>query len=515
MFWSTFSFTFLNQHTIPWNAPLKFMFMLIMSLLVPCILMAQGPPPPPPQNCPVCNATSLHCTGVFEVGASHVPMLYMTDGSFAWVAVKYTSDPSVVVTENNWASLNKNFYVSHSILRSVVSVSSDILMVESSSSVHANMSTAAAFSKVRDNILGGCSWFKDTHGGNNLNGWMSPYASGAQIPDAKLGSDIHGFCDHYRCCNQNQCSALDPPCSSYDCSYQIFDSCNNVNGSHAHLNSHWRLRSGFYQAGARHSIWLRIPLTLRLSASLPPLSVPVSQGLIGMYSADSWRPAELPTKASWMDLSGFGNHVNEIGGSTNISVARPVGAPAYIYGATTAWMVFPDGVLPHNYTLFYVARYNSAEPHKRTRIFQGFDVNAVLGFYWRSSMMLYHQNCTPSYLVQDLDPPKHSINLDWYKVSVRSESLRFSGRDVTQNRNNACRQTARLSINSGAKTASGGKADTSDFAVQYVLVFNQKLLDADVLRVEAWLTSLEPAFTPANLQARVNTHFHNLFDQPH
>ena len=69
------------------------------------------------------------------------------------------------------------------------------------------------------------------------------------------------------------------------------------------------------------------------------MSVPISQGLIAMYTADSWRPAESPAAASWMDLSGAGNHVTDIGGS--ISVARPVGAPAYVHGDSAAWMRFP------------------------------------------------------------------------------------------------------------------------------------------------------------------------------
>jgi hypothetical protein len=33
-----------------------------------------------------------------------------------------------------------------------------------------------------------------------------------------------------------------------------------------------------------------------------------------------------------------------------------------------------------------------------------------------------------------------------------------------------------------------------------VLVYNVKLSDADVQRVEAWLFAQQPAFTPANMQ---------------
>jgi hypothetical protein len=61
-----------------------------------------APSPAAAQTCPISFAATSHCAGVFEVGASHVPMLYMTEGSFAWVAVRYTSDLNVAPFTNNW-----------------------------------------------------------------------------------------------------------------------------------------------------------------------------------------------------------------------------------------------------------------------------------------------------------------------------------------------------------------------------------------------------------------------------
>jgi hypothetical protein len=75
--------------------------------------------------------------------------------------------------------------------------------------------------------------------------------------------------------------------------------------------------------------------------------------------------------------------------------------------------------------------------------------------------------------------------------------MRFGGRDYTFNRNNGCTNTAKLAINAGFSNP-----DFSDFAIQSVLVYNVKLSDADVQRVEAWLTAQQPEFTPANLQVR-------------
>jgi hypothetical protein len=458
-------------------------------LLVFFMTILQCPSVADSQSCPVSATTTSHCTGVFKLGESHVPMLYMTEGSSAWVAVKYTSNTAAAIVETAWTSTSKNFYVSRSTLRASISVASDILMVESGSSVYANMASAAAFSKVRDNILGGCYWFKDTHGGNTLTGWMSPYAIGAQIPDAQLG-----YCNQYVCCSQSTCSSVnwDLCFSTYDCSAYIFDSCASHYSSHARLTTHYRFNgngNGGWGVTAPHSIWLRIPLNLQISSSLPPLSVSVSQGLIAMYTADSWRPAESPTTASWLDLSGAGNHVTEIRG-TPISVARPVGAPAYIYGNTTASMGFPEGILPSaEYTLFFVARYNGAN---RGRILQGVSTNWFSGFYPHPvgrAGVAYHGGCEWIANVDD----KHGF--DWVIGADRSNSFRSNGEE---RRTNAapCAAFDRLTIN-----YSPVNSENSDFAIQSVLVYNRKLTNVDVMNVEAWLTSLQSAFTPANVQA--------------
>jgi hypothetical protein len=416
------------------------------------------------QTCLVNSNPVSPCTGVFQIGSSQVPMLYMTEGSSAWVAVKYTTDTASSIVVNTWNASSRNYYVSPSILQSCIANATDILMLESASSVYANMSNAAAFLKVRDNIQMGCSWFKDTHNQNTLVGWMSPYATAKQIPDPRMNN-----CNNYQCLN----------------SLQVFDSCNNTDGSHAHLHLHWRLRSGGLSTPRIHSIWFRIPLSLLSSANMPPLSLPVTNGLIAMYTADSWRPAESVSTATWMDISGSGNHVTEVGGTTNISVVRPVGAPAYVQGAKTASMKFPVGILPAQYTLFYVARYNGPA---RFRLFKGLDSEFLAG-----PTLAYRPPCpeiTPT--------PRAAVHYDWVLGSDRSDSFRSNGVDRTNNKNNGCQQFDRLAINAGLKSHEG-----SDFAIQSLLVYNAKLSDADVQRVEAWLNLFQPAFTPANLQERM------------
>jgi len=207
---------------------------------------------------------------------------------------------------------------------------------------------------------------------------------------------------------------------------------------------------------------------------------PITAGLIAHYSADSW------TGSQWFDLSGTENHVTEVGG-TSIAVARPVGAPAYIYGASTAWMKFPVGILPSaDYTLFYVARYNGAA---KQRIFQGLTSNWLSGFHNVDGVKIgvaHHGSCGW------ITPTTSDSSDNWVLGSDRRNSFRSNGRERAAT--NICAVFDRLVVNGFV----GGEA--SDFAIQSVLVYNVKLSDADVQRVEAWLQAQQAAFTPASLQ---------------
>jgi len=190
----------------------------------------------------------------------------------------------------------------------------------------------------------------------------------------------------------------------------------------------------------------------------------------------------------WFDLSGTGNHVTEVGGSS-IAVARPVGAPAYIYGASTAWMKFPVGILPSaDYTLFYVARYNGAA---KQRIFQGLTSNWSSGFHNWGDVKIgvaHHGSC------EWITPTTSDSSDNWLLGSDRSNSFRSNGKERAGT--NTCAVFDRLVVNTGALHG----FEASDFAIQSVLVYNVKLSDADVQRVEAWLQAQQPEFTPANLQ---------------
>ena len=219
---------------------------------------------------------------------------------------------------------------------------------------------------------------------------------------------------------------------------------------------------------------------------------PITAGLIAHYNADSW------TGTRWTDISGTGNHVTEFGGS--ISVARPVGGAPYIYGQTTDWIKFPANILPSvTYTLFWVARYNG---ETKQRIFTGLTTNWLSGFHRHTTGLKIgvasHGSC--SWITQSYTTDGNTDN--WVIGTDRSNSFRSNGKDRTVA--NTCTATAnfdRLVVNTGIY-GNDGTTQASDFAIQSVLVYNVKLSDANVQRVEAWLQALQPSFSPANLQVK-------------
>ena len=235
-------------------------------------------------------------------------------------------------------------------------------------------------------------------------------------------------------------------------------------------------------------LWLltMISITAILPSAVVSQAPPVTEGLIAHYNVRSW------TGSQWSDLSGSGNHVTEIGGTSPISVAQPFGSPPYLYGASTASMKFPVGILPSaSYTLFFVMRYNGAA---RNRLLNGLSQNWLSGFWGGKSGVAFHGDIASCTWLTQFTTDVHGN--DWVVGTDLSNSFRSNGVDRTiQSRE--CSNFDRLTINAGVMS------ETSDFAVQFMLVYNRSLATAEILRVEAWLTaaSLGPWSAAASLSA--------------
>jgi len=100
-------------------------------------------------------------------------------------------------------------------------------------------------------------------------------------------------------------------------------------------------------------------VTATISAAATAALIPVTSGLVGRYIGSS-----LNTSTSqWLDVSGNSNHATTTGYPTivnNAAVYGSTGTFQCVQGTYTDSILWPSGILPSTYTLFYVARYNTS-----------------------------------------------------------------------------------------------------------------------------------------------------------
>lgn len=204
------------------------------------------------------------------------------------------------------------------------------------------------------------------------------------------------------------------------------------------------------------------------STSTVSLAPPVTSGLVGRYTPQSW------TGSQWTDLSGSGNHVTTFSGTTSRTNWFPSTWQPFLSGGTTAIMTFPTAILPSTYTLFHVARYVGPN---RARIFTGTGTgtNWLSGFWSGLSGVAFHSN----WMTQS----STSVHGDNWIYSTDQNNLY---RSLGVNRTTGTPGTpsfVRLTIN-------GYAGEVSDWAVATVLVFNRTLNSTEISNVESFLANM-------------------------
>lgn len=191
--------------------------------------------------------------------------------------------------------------------------------------------------------------------------------------------------------------------------------------------------------------------------------------LIGLYTGENWDTIN----KIWRDISGSGNHCIENRSPNNIvKTILPNTNRTFIYGNVNAGIIFPAGILPAEYTLFYLAKYNGGS---QGRIFNGYTKNWLSGFHDTRSGVAYHEGWITSYT--------NNHGTSWVLGTDQNTLYRSNKINKTISGGNA---SDRLSINT--------RYEFSDWAVACVLVYNRKLSLSEIQTVENEISSLYTGF---------------------
>ena len=179
--------------------------------------------------------------------------------------------------------------------------------------------------------------------------------------------------------------------------------------------------------------------------------------LFGLYTVDSYK-----TGTVLSDLSGKNYNATVSGTITKIN--------NYLTGSTSTNISFPQ-VLPTNYTLFHICKYNG---DKKKRIIQGSE-NWLSGFYNGHMGVAYHRNWITE---NNLDNIPLFIKDDWLLSSDQPNLYRANKSDYTA-ANNGSNVNVKLTINTGDK-----KDESSDWAVVCIILYDKLLTNDEINKVE-------------------------------
>lgn len=137
-------------------------------------------------------------------------------------------------------------------------------------------------------------------------------------------------------------------------------------------------------------------------------------------------------------------------------------------GSTSDGLKWPSGILPSNYTLFHVARYNGGTER---RIFDASNTNWLSGFHGGNAGVAYHNTW--------MTPQTDHHGTDWV-ISTDQLSL-YRSNGVQRNTSNGS-SAGDLTINMGLY------AETSDWQCAEVIIFDRILTQTEYEYVEQYLS---------------------------
>ena len=204
----------------------------------------------------------------------------------------------------------------------------------------------------------------------------------------------------------------------------------------------------------------------------PPPS-PSTGGLVAMYTGESY------TNGVWADITGNGNNAIVTGPVSVISSGLN-GTRAYLKGTSSTRVQFPSSVLPPNYTLMHVARYDPAGS-SFGRILESSNVsnNFASGFVSGYTGVAYHNGGIGPQVDWGTTTVGSSYGNNWILSVDTNNSYRANG--VTMGTTGAGNPSyAQLSVNN---------YQPSDFGIGCIAVYNTSITAGNSSSYEVWMGS--------------------------
>ena len=195
------------------------------------------------------------------------------------------------------------------------------------------------------------------------------------------------------------------------------------------------------------------------------------RGLVGWYSVDSW------TGTQWTDKSGRGNHVTEVGGTITVATVDGVVALTGTNAAASS-LVWPTTILPSTYTFFHVSKYLGT---RNLRIMNGYDRNWLSGFHNNKAGVAYHTGWITQNSTTNITPKTRWVLSTDQRIMYRANGVDFTTAGSASNLH------ARLCVN--APAPANNNAETSDWAIAEVLVYDRELSVEEYTTVERFLAA--------------------------
>lgn len=195
---------------------------------------------------------------------------------------------------------------------------------------------------------------------------------------------------------------------------------------------------------------------------------PMTHKVVGYYPVHSFNQKT----GVWHDLSVARNNATTVGAKTD---------GKFVYGGVDSTITFPEAILPAEYTFIYIAKYNGSN---KNRIFSGTNSNSnwLSGFWAQNVGVAYHNNenqwLTP---IVSMDHSKPILGID------TNSALRVNGKLISDpNYVLKAASHARLGVN----IESAIPREKSDWAIQFMMVYNTILQESTIKEIEGYLMNL-------------------------